>query len=83
MYAKEKSGRASHSGEIALAGSRCQRPMLAAAPVLFAHDVVTLIEIREIKAPNVMTAFSLNAQITVVNQLCQRPLARLQRLQAL
>ncbi len=33
--------RASHSGEIALAGSRRLRSTLAAAPVLFAHAVVT------------------------------------------
>jgi hypothetical protein len=30
--------RASHSGEIALAGSRLLRATLAAAPVLFAHE---------------------------------------------
>ena len=33
--------RACHSGEIALAGSRHLRSTLAAAPVLFAHAVVT------------------------------------------
>ena len=33
--------RASHSSEIALAGSRRLRFMLAAAPVLFAHAIVT------------------------------------------
>ena len=33
--------RASHSGEIALAGSRCLRFTLAAAPVLFKHDIIT------------------------------------------
>ncbi len=32
---------ASHSGEITLAGSRRLRSMLAVAPVLFAHAVVT------------------------------------------
>ncbi len=32
----------SHTGEIALAGSRRMRSMLAAAPVLFAHAVVTV-----------------------------------------
>jgi hypothetical protein len=34
--------RASHSGEIALVGSHRLRSTLAAAPVLFAHDVVTV-----------------------------------------
>ncbi len=34
--------RASHSGEIALAGSHRLRSMLAAAPVLFAHAVATV-----------------------------------------
>jgi hypothetical protein len=29
--------RASHSGEIALAGSRCLRPTLAVVPVLYMH----------------------------------------------
>ena len=33
--------RASHSGEIVLAGSRRLRSTLAAAPVLFAHAAVT------------------------------------------
>jgi hypothetical protein len=33
--------RVSHSGEIALSGSRCLCSTLAAAPVLFAHAVVT------------------------------------------
>ena len=36
--------RASHSGEIALAGSRRLRSMLAAAPVLFTHAVVIVAE---------------------------------------
>ncbi len=34
--------RVSHSGEIALTGSRRLRFTLAAAPVLFAHAVVTV-----------------------------------------
>jgi hypothetical protein len=34
--------RASHSGEIALSGSRRLRSTLVAAPVLFAHAVVTV-----------------------------------------
>ncbi len=34
--------RASHSGEIALAGSRHLRSTLAAAPVLFAHAAITV-----------------------------------------
>ena len=34
--------RASHPGEIALSGSRRLRPVLAAAPVLFAHAIVTV-----------------------------------------
>ena len=33
---------ASHSGDIALSGSRRLRPTLAAAPVLFAHAVVAV-----------------------------------------
>ena len=33
--------RPSHFGEIALAGSRRQRSTLAAAPLLFAHAVIT------------------------------------------
>jgi hypothetical protein len=36
--------RASHPGEIALAGSRRLHSTLAAAPVLFAHDAVTVAE---------------------------------------
>ena len=43
--------RASHSGEIALAGSRRLRSTLAAAPVLFAHAVVTEIEFGRIISP--------------------------------
>ncbi len=37
--------RASHSSEIAMAGSRRLRSTLAAAPVLFTHAVVTEAEI--------------------------------------
>jgi hypothetical protein len=36
--------RASHSGELALAGTRCLLPMLLAAPVLLAHAVVTVLQ---------------------------------------
>ena len=36
--------RARHTGEIALAGLHCLRSTLAAAPVLFAHSVVTEIK---------------------------------------
>ncbi len=36
--------RTSHSGEIALPGSRRLRSTLAAAPVLFAHAIVTVVE---------------------------------------
>ena len=43
--------RACHSGEIALAGSRRLHSTLAAAPVLFAHDVVTVAEIDRIITP--------------------------------
>ena len=43
--------RATHSGEIALLGSRCLRSMLAAAPVLFAHAVFTEIEIGRLLSP--------------------------------
>ncbi len=35
---------ASHSGEIALVGSRHLRATLVAAPVLFAHAAVTVVE---------------------------------------
>ncbi len=44
--------RASHSGEIALADSRRLRSTLAAAPVLFAHAIVTYIEIGRIVIPS-------------------------------
>ncbi len=43
--------RACHSGEIALAGSRRLRSALAAAPVLFAHAVVTEAENRTSATP--------------------------------
>ncbi len=41
MRSKDWRCRASHSGEIVLAGSRRLRSTLAAAPVLFAHAVLT------------------------------------------
>ena len=44
--------RASHSGEIALAGSRCRRSTLAVAPVLFAPGVVTETKIVQIISPS-------------------------------
>ncbi len=44
--------RASHSGEIALAGSRRLHSTLAAAPVLFAHAVVTVAKTGRIITPN-------------------------------
>jgi hypothetical protein len=43
--------RASHSGEIALAGLCCLRSTLAAAPVLFAHIVATEIKVGRIINP--------------------------------
>ncbi len=43
--------RASHSGEIALVGSRRLRSTLVAAPVLFAHAIVTEIKIGRITSP--------------------------------
>ena len=44
--------RVSHSGKIALAGSRCLRSTLVAVPVLFAHAVVTEIEVGRRISPN-------------------------------
>ncbi len=43
--------RVSHSGEIALAGSRHLGSTLAAAPVLFAHVVVTITKNRTSATP--------------------------------
>ncbi len=43
--------RASHSGEIALAGSRRLRSTLAAAPFLFAHAVATVAENKKLQHP--------------------------------
>ena len=48
--------RASHSDAIALAGSRRLRSTLAAAPVLFAHAVVTEIKIGRIISPTLIYA---------------------------
>ena len=42
---------ASHSGEIALSGSRRLRSTRVAAPVFFAHAVVTEIKIGRITSP--------------------------------
>jgi hypothetical protein len=42
---------ASHPGEIALAGSRRLRATLAAAPVLFAHAVVTVAKPQVVSPP--------------------------------
>ena len=50
--------RASHSGEIALAGSSRLRSTLAAAPVLFAHAVVTETTISRIIASVTVQASS-------------------------
>ncbi len=45
MHSKDwRLRRASHSGEIGLAGSRRLRAMLAAVLVVFAHAVVTVAE---------------------------------------
>jgi hypothetical protein len=43
-------------GEIALAGSRHLHSTLAAAPVLFAHAVVTEIKTSRISSPNLLAA---------------------------
>ena len=48
--------RASHSGKIALAGSRRLRFTLAAAPVLFAHAVVTVAKNRTSTTPTAKCA---------------------------
>ncbi len=50
MYAAE-CARASHSGEIALSGSRRLRSTLAVVPVLFAHTVVTVAKNRTSTTP--------------------------------
>ncbi len=50
--------RARQSSEIALAGSRRQRFTLAAAPVLFAHDVVTETKIGRIVMPTLLPQLS-------------------------
>ncbi len=44
--------RASHSGDIALTGSRRLHSTLAAAPVLFAHAAVTVAKIYRVISPN-------------------------------
>ena len=51
MCSKDWRSRASHSGEIALAGSCRLRSTLVAAPVLFAHAVFTLVKSKQFHSP--------------------------------
>ncbi len=68
--------RASHSGKIALSGSRRLRSTLAAVPVLFAHDVVTEIEIGRIISPSVLYVCALFACMQLLEERrCGRCLA--------